>query len=127
MATTLSDTLYHGLLDPAPPTVEPKRLSHIFSRWNEWLPLCTVLARKSQDPSSLLHLLKTRNRSRMISCLDAGLSWRIIRQHRLDDPTVSSERFEFTLRAAIETKRSRMGRTGKFAKSKLYPVQGGRS
>lgn len=133
MATTRSD-MQSLLTVPAPPSLPSRREYHVEARWTEWLPFCTVEARRHSDPSNLLHLFRTRHRSRLIACLSASLAWDTVREHRLDDPTVSDERFNYLLRCAVERRRSRMGRVKGQSKNPKYvpkqakyPSQGGRS
>jgi hypothetical protein len=110
MGTTLSDTLYMGYAHAAPPPVPEKQSRWIESRWLEWAPWCTIAARRSDDPSGALYALRVTHRSRLISLLSARVAWDTIRKHHLDNPTDTTELFEFQLRAAVERRRTRMGR-----------------
>jgi hypothetical protein len=114
MATTLSDTLYAGLAHAAaPPAIPSHQACYIESRWQEWLPWCTMEARKHSDPASRLFSLRITQRSRLIAALSARIHWDVIRKFRLDDPTISNELFEFQLHAAIERRRVRKSRRRK--------------
>jgi hypothetical protein len=124
MATTRSD-IQSLVSQPAPPMLPPKRENYIERRWREWLPYCTVEARRHSDPANHLYLFRTRHRSRLINILLAGIQWDVLREHGLDDPTIDDARFNFLLRAAIERRRCRMKTPT--TKSKKYPAQGGRS
>lgn len=110
MGTMHSDITYQGLAHAAPPSVSSHTTHYIEARWKEWLPYCTVEARRYPDPSSVLHVLKTKNHSRLVDLLSAHIPWDTIRKHRLDDPLTSNEAFQFQLRAAVERRRTRMGR-----------------
>jgi hypothetical protein len=110
MATSGSDTLYHGLAHAAPPPTTPRRESWLQLRWQEWLPLATIEARKCLDPAAALAKIKTAHRSRLLDLLSAKVSWDAIRRHRLDSPLISTGAFEFQLHVAVERRRTRMGR-----------------
>lgn len=110
MATTLTDTIYSGLAHTQPPTVPPAQAKVIESCWLEWLPWATMHARRHSDPASYLYALKTTHHSRVVALLSAGIHWDVIRRHRLDDPLVGRELFEFQLQAALKRKQERIGR-----------------
>jgi hypothetical protein len=133
VATTRSD-IQSLLAQPPSPSLPPRRDRAVESRWQEWLPFCTVEARRHSDPSNHLHSLRVRHRSRLVACLSASLAWDTIREHRLDSPVVSDAEFNFLLRCAIERRRCRMGRVKGQSKNPKYhlkqakyPSQGGRS
>lgn len=110
MGTTLSDTMYAGLAHAASP-IPPKQSVWIDARWKEWEPWLAMEARKqSLDPANLLFRFKSLHRDRMIRLLSAHIAWATIRQYRLDNPCDGENLFEFSLRAAMERRRTRMGR-----------------
>ena len=109
MATTLSDAMYAGLAHAAPP-LHHRREQVIAARWTEWTPWATMESRRHSDPASIMFVLKTTHRSRLMSLLDARIPWPTIRRNRLDDPTMTGEAFEFQLRAAKMRRAVRMGR-----------------
>jgi hypothetical protein len=110
MGTFPTDFSSTGLCHAAPPAIPARRAPRLALRWQEWLPWCTIEARRHSDPASHLYHLRQVHRSRVISLLGARLRWPIIRKHRLDDPIMPSEAFEFQLRTAIERRRVRMNR-----------------
>lgn len=90
--------------------VSSKQSNWINARWSEWLPFATLMARRTSDPAAKLHELKTTHRSRVISLLSAKVGWDAIRRSRLDNPELENGAFEFQLRAAVERRRTRIGR-----------------
>ena len=107
MSTTLSSI---APAMPAMPAIPPKQGVWFESRWREWEPWLVMEARRTPDPAGRLAAFKTTHRSRLISLLSAGVSWSAIRRHRIDNPSHSEALFEFQLSAAIERRRTRMGR-----------------
>jgi hypothetical protein len=92
-------------------TVPPPKQAHWFAlRWREWEPYCLIAARRTTDPASELHRLKTLHHSRLMDLLAARVSWLTIRERRLDSPITSNGDFEWHLREAVERRTSRMGR-----------------
>jgi hypothetical protein len=109
MGTMHSDAAYLGLAHAAPPP--PRQQRWIDLRWKEWEPwMVSESRRQSLDPANTLHRFKILHQSRMVRLLGSGIRLGIIKKHRLDDPTMGSNLFEFSLRAAIERRRTRMGR-----------------
>lgn len=109
MGTFGSDTVYQGLAKFSPPT-HPLQSAAIDARWVEWRPFATMESRHHSDPANKLYAHKIRHRARLIDLLRARISWETIRAKRLDDPRMPAAAFEFSLRAAAERRRVRMGR-----------------
>lgn len=91
-----------------PPT--RKQQNVIDLRWKEWEPLMVMLAREFMDPRAELARLKTFYYSRILALLDAGVSWKAIRHGRLDNPLRGEISYQLALRAAVERRRTRLGR-----------------
>jgi hypothetical protein len=109
MGTMSSDAI--GLCHAAPPTIPVKQSLWVDARWEEWIPWCTQLARRMKvDPAAALVPLRVIHRSRVVMLLSARVTWASIKRNRLDNPLDSNDVFEFQLRAAIERRRTRMGR-----------------
>ena len=95
-----------------------KQQSVIDLRWKEWEPLMTIDCRRvagylpypDNNPIDRLFRLKVHHRFLMVALLDAGVSWKAIRRGRLDDPLQNEDLFQFQIRAAIERRRTRLGR-----------------
>lgn len=120
MGTMLSDTMYHGLAHAAMPTIPPKQLLALDARWKEWEPWLAMEARKvSLDPANVLFRFRTLHRQRITRLLSSGIRLGIIKKHRLDDPKMGENLFEFSLRAAIERRRTRMGRIKGIKRTKV--------
>jgi hypothetical protein len=111
MGTLPIDLTGLGLAHAAPPAIPVRQARWIDARWEEWQPWCAQFARRvGLVPSTALVPLRVIHRSRVINLLGARVSWAAIRKHRLDNPLVDNEAFEFQLRAASERRRTRMGR-----------------
>lgn len=106
MGTMRSDTAYLGLAHTMR-VFHHRQEATIDSRWLEWLPYSTQYARRYQDPAAVLYKLKITHRSRLVDLLNAKISWRVIRRHRLDNPTNPIDYFQRTIREAAERKRTR--------------------
>lgn len=86
-----------------------KQQNVIDARWKEWEPWMTILARKLDGRAPLIHL-KCRYEHRMLALLGAGVSWKAIRHGRLDNPLLDDVDFRIALYAAVERRRTRLGR-----------------
>jgi hypothetical protein len=118
---TLPTDFPYGLCHAAPPSIPARRAPRLDLRWKEWLPWCAIEARRHSDPASKLYHLQQVHRSRVIALLGARIRWPIIKKHRLDDPIMSYEAFEFQLRTAIERQRVRMNRIKGIRRTHVKP------
>src|ERR1700688_1326129 len=91
----------------AQPAVTPGRDSQITARWLLWQPALIMEARKLPFPTAQLEQYKMTHRSRIIALQSAGIKWRVILRHNLDNPMSSPALFEFQLRSAIERSEAR--------------------
>jgi hypothetical protein len=66
--------------------------------------------RESSDPANALYQFRTLHRERLTRLLRSGIRLGIIKKHNLDDPVMGENLFEFSLRATMERRRTRMGR-----------------
>jgi hypothetical protein len=120
MATSLGDT-YLGLAHTASqPVISGKQLRWLDARWREWEPFMVMAARReSSDPANRLYQFRALHRQRIIKLLRSGIRLGIIKKHRLDDPTNGDNRFEFLLAAAMERRRTRLGRIKGIKRTKV--------
>ena len=80
------------------------------SRWAYWLPIASMASQRafySGGRAAMMEEFRRRHASALDSCILAGLSWRVIIRHALDDPRVSPEVRQVNIRAAAERSRTR--------------------
>jgi hypothetical protein len=90
------------------PYVTPQLERAIAARWKEWEPwVWSELRRRGIAPGGSPELAKLRRRhsDHIVTLTDAGVSMRLIRRHRLDDPRIADEVRAVLVHSARERQR----------------------
>ena len=96
-----------GLAHTRPPEVTCRENCHIDARWEEWKPWAIMEARRHEDVGTMIARFHHLHRTRVLALLDAGVSWRVIKHHKLDSPLLTPELFDAQMRNALERARTR--------------------
>lgn len=92
----------------------------IAARWRYWEPLEVIASLQRRIPR-LQYMVEARRRHEAAAraCLMAGLSWRVIERHALDDPRTSEDERRMCIAAAQERQRTRPNDRGSKVKFKV--------
>ena len=92
----------------AGPYVSPQLERAIATRWQVWVPWVWIYLRRrgiAPGGSTELAWLRQRHSDHIVTLTDAGVSMRLIRRHRLDDPRITDDVRAALVRSARERQR----------------------
>jgi hypothetical protein len=105
-----SKVSYQGLAHTQSPTVARHHEERISARWEWWKPAAITAARETTDPAAQFRVLQEFHRERLRALLGVSVSWASILRNNLDDPRLDGDKWRAIYLAAIERRRSRLGR-----------------
>src|ERR1044071_3317644 len=94
--------------DLFPPRLAWHAERKIAARWKEWRPWVSIYLRQRRCPSTAsteLARLQRRHTNHVLALVQAGVSMRLIRRHRLDDPRITDELRAVLVHALRERRR----------------------
>lgn len=109
-SSTISVVVDANASSPFPVTLPQRLEQKIARRWKEWVPWVLIQLRRRPDfdptvPSPQMARVRSWHRNYLLDLIQADISMRLVRRHRLDDPRLTNDMRSVLFRAVTERRK----------------------